>query len=376
MISKLGALFLPLALVALCATAALSQERGAVFDEAGALSDAEEREVQQAFDEAAGDTGQPLYAFLVPDEDVPEGEARKDLLREEADEAGVPNGAGVIVVAPEDEWALVSPEVDDAQGVFEEMVPGLRDGDYAGALVAGAGRISDESTAVPEAFAFGGGLLVVAGLVGGVLFARREARKRRELAHKRRLAEEEFASSGARMREFGEKEGLVRGYLEAQRPLLDRGTEEEVAALIEEAGGAGFGAEFNEAAGLLSSKPESALEKIREGEELLERALEKLDRAERTMDGYREAEGALDARLRQALEEIEAAEGPAREDGALVEAPDLRSEHRRLSEEAASRHGRRETFDPRELLAEVDALIGKARVHRERGRRPPNFREG
>jgi len=47
---------------------------------------------------------------------VPEGEARQDVLRKEAQEAGAPDDAGVVLFATEGEWGLVSPEVDNAQG--------------------------------------------------------------------------------------------------------------------------------------------------------------------------------------------------------------------------------------------------------------------
>lgn len=108
----------------------------------------------------------------------------------------------------------------------------------------------------------------------------------RELKRKRREAEEEFAALGTRMREFDEKESLVSGYLQAQRRLLDRRTEEEVESLIGEAASAGFGIELNEAANLLSSRPDAAAEKMRRGGELLDAALDRLNRAERTIDGY------------------------------------------------------------------------------------------
>lgn len=148
---KLTAVLFPLALLAFFSAAAIAQERDTVLDEAGVLSNAGEREVQQAFDEAAEATGDPLYAFLVPDQNVAEGEARRDLLRQEAEEEGAPDDAGVLLVAPEDGWALVSPEVEDARAVFETMRPEFRGGDYAQGLVAGAEYVADDASAVPEA---------------------------------------------------------------------------------------------------------------------------------------------------------------------------------------------------------------------------------
>jgi hypothetical protein len=77
----------------------------------------------------------------------------------------------------------------------------------------------------------------------------------RELEEQRQLAEGEFAELTERMDEFGEKERLVAGYLEAQRPLLDRRCEEEVETRIQDSRSAGFGREFNEAASHLAPPP-------------------------------------------------------------------------------------------------------------------------
>jgi hypothetical protein len=82
--------------VALAIFPALAAAQGSdtVHDEAGALSGPEEQRVQQAFDSAQEETGQPLYAFLVPNKGVEGQEARQDLLTREATEAQVPQDAG------------------------------------------------------------------------------------------------------------------------------------------------------------------------------------------------------------------------------------------------------------------------------------------
>ena len=59
------------------------------------------------------------------------------------------------------------------------------------------------------------------------MFRNRRAKKRR-IEEERRSAEEEFADLTVHLNEFDEKERLVAGYLEAQRPLLDQRTEEWV----------------------------------------------------------------------------------------------------------------------------------------------------
>ena len=97
---------------------------------------------------------------------------------------------------------------------------------------------------------------------GGALFLWNRRRREREIEEQRQLAEREFAELTERMDEFGEKERLVAGYLEAQRPLLDQRCEEEVETRIRDARSAGFGREFNEAASHLASDPRLAREKI------------------------------------------------------------------------------------------------------------------
>ena len=49
---------------------AAAQGPDTVFDDANALSAAEERDVQAAFDEASAESGDPLYAFLESDTNV------------------------------------------------------------------------------------------------------------------------------------------------------------------------------------------------------------------------------------------------------------------------------------------------------------------
>ena len=74
--------------VALAVFPALAAAQGSdtIYDEAGVLTGPEERRVQQAFDSAQEETGQPLYAFLVPNEGVEGQEARQELLTREATE--------------------------------------------------------------------------------------------------------------------------------------------------------------------------------------------------------------------------------------------------------------------------------------------------
>ena len=81
---------------------AAAQGSDTVYDEAGALSGSEEQRVQQAFDSAQEETGQPLYAFLVPNKGVQSQEARQELLTRETTEAQVPQEAGVVVIATND----------------------------------------------------------------------------------------------------------------------------------------------------------------------------------------------------------------------------------------------------------------------------------
>ena len=279
------------ALVCLPVPTAGAQDGDTVFDEAGVLTGPEEQRVQQALDEASADTDEPHYLLFVSGEDVPgevpRGEDRRDFLRAEAEEVGAPDEAGVIVVAPDDNWAVVSPEVENAQGVFEAMRPELQDRSYAEAAVTGAERISDDATIVPEVAGFGAGAALLVAVVGGALLTRRRLRRRRELAQKRRLAEDQFGLLRERMVEYSEKERLVSGYLEAQRALVAPSAAAEAQGHLDDANSAGFGAEFTEASSLFTSNPEEALDRIHRGNKLLDDALRSLDSAEETLDRHR-----------------------------------------------------------------------------------------
>jgi uncharacterized membrane protein YgcG len=352
-----------------------AQGSDTIYDEADVLSDSEEQRVQEAFDQAGEEAGQPLYAFLVPDANVESQEARRDLLTQEAQEENVPQDAGVIVVAPNDQWTqLANIDGTSEQAVHEAMVPDFQRGDFAAGLVAGAAEIQGEPVAPqndPAAgsngLPAGGTLLLLAVLAGVALLLRNRRRNRQRLEDERRAAEEEFANLTSRINEFDEKERLVGGYLEAQRPLLDQETEERVEALIEDARSAGFGGEFNEAASRLASDPTAARERMETGRRLLEGALEKLALAETTIDDYRAADDALDGKLRTAAEEIksaEEAEEEARAAGVSVEPQGLRPDYDRLAREATERTARRDEFDPRQAIAAVNTLTGRARERR------------
>ena len=199
------------------------------------------------------------------------------------------------------------------------------------------------------------------------MFRNRRANKRR-MEEERRSAEQEFAGLTVHLDEFDEKERLVSGYLEAQRPLLDQRTEKWVETRISDAKTTGFAQEFNEAASRLTSDPIGARERLERGRNLLGESMQKLYEAEKTMDDYRAADEALEGNLRAAKEEIQAAEEAeesARAEGVAVEALNLRPQYDRLAREAADRTSRREEFDPRHGLAAVEALAERARGHRK-----------
>jgi len=357
-----------------CPALAAAQDSDTVYDEAGALSGPEEQRVQQAFDSAQEETGQPLYAFLVPNKGVEGQKARQELLTREATEAQVPQDAGVVVVATNDGWGTTYNFPQDA---YNTMVPDFREGDFAAGLVTGAREIQGEPAAQdtqnePDAGTgglWGGGLLLLLATVAGalLLFRNRRANKRR-MEEERRSAEQEFADLTVHLDEFGEKERLVSGYLEAQRPLLDQRTEKWVETRISDAKTTGFAQEFNEAASRLTSDPIWARERMERGRNLLAESMQKLYEAEKTMDDYRAADEALEGNLRAAKEEIQAAEEAeeiARAEGVAVEALNLRPEYDRLTREAADRASRRDEFDPRHGLAAVEALAERARGHRK-----------
>jgi uncharacterized membrane protein YgcG len=353
---------------------AAAQGSDTVYDEAGVLSGPEEQHVQQAFDSAQQETGQPLYAFLVPNKGVEGQEARQELLTRKATEAQVPQDAGVVVVATNDGWGTTYNFPQDA---YNTMVPDFQEGDFAAGLVAGAREIQGEPAAQdaqndPDAgtggLQGGGLLLLVVAVAGALLLLRNRRANKRHIKEERRSAEEEFADLTVHLDEFGEKERLTSGYLEAQRSLLDQRTEEWVETRISDAKTAGFAQEFNEAASRLTSDPIWARERMEHGRNLLAESMQKLHEAERTMDDYRAADEVLDGRLGVAKEEIQAAEEAeetARAEGVSVEALNLRPEYDRVAREAADRASRRDEFDPRQSLAAVEALAERAREHRK-----------
>jgi uncharacterized membrane protein YgcG len=374
--SRLIALWLiSLALMAGACTAALAQGTDTVYDEAGVLTESQEQNVQEAFDSAQEESGQPIYAFLVPDTGVSSTQDRRDLLTQEAREANAPQDAGAIMVAPKDRWDVAA----NLNGVSEDAVsnamePGFRNGNFAAGLIAGADEIKGGPVAPsssPEGGAgllLGGGLLVLlAGAAALILFRNRRARRRR-IEQERGRAEEEFAGLTTRLEEFGEKEQLVSGYLEAQRPLLDQKTEEWVGVRISDANTAGFAQEFNEAASVLTSDPFRARELMGRGRDLLAGAIENLNEAERTMDAYRAADEALDDRLLAAEEGIQTAERAgkvARSEGVAVEPPKLRPDYDRLTRRIGDRASHRDEFDPRETLAALEEIYRQAREYDE-----------
>ncbi|MDQ3861932.1 MAG: TPM domain-containing protein [Actinomycetota bacterium] len=351
-------------------TLAAAQGSDTVYDEAGVLSGPQEQRVQQAFDSAQAQTGQPLYAFLVPNKGVEGQKARQELLRREATEAHAPQDAGIVVVATNDGWGTTYNFPQDA---YNAMVPDFREGDFAAGLVAGAREIQGEPAApgAQNNTDYGtvglGALLLLVAAVALLLLRNRRANKRR-LEEARRSAEEEFADLTVHLDELDEKERLVSGYLEAQRPLLDQRTEEWVEARISDAKTTGFAREFDEAASWLTSDPVLARERIQRGRSLLAESMQKLYEAEKTMDDYRAADEALDGRLRAAKEEIQAAEEAeerARAWGVAVDPLKLRPEYDRIARGAAERASLRDEFDPRRSLAEIEALAERARGHRE-----------
>ena len=87
---------------------ALAQDTDTIYDDAGVLTNSQEQKVQESFDSAREESGQPIYAFLVPDTGVEAPQARQALLTQEASEANVPQDAGVIMVAPEDRWDVAA----------------------------------------------------------------------------------------------------------------------------------------------------------------------------------------------------------------------------------------------------------------------------
>ena len=364
-----------LALLAGACPVVLAQDTDTVYDEAGVLTETQEQNVQEAFDSAREEAGQPIYAFLVPDTGVSTPQDRRDLLKQEANEANLPQDAGAIMVAPEDRWDVAA----NLNGVSEEAVsnamePEFADGNFASGLIAGADTIKGEpvtSQGNSEGGAgilLGGGLLVLlAGAAALVLFRNRRARRRR-IEQERSHAEEEFAGLTTHLDEFNQKEQLVSGYLEAQRPLLDQKTEDWVEVRISDANTAGFAQEFNEAASALTSDPFRARELMGRGRDLLAGAMQNLDEAERTMDEYRAADKALGDRLLAVDEEIQVAERAgqtARSEGVAIEPPNLRPEYDRLARRIGDRTSHRDELDARQTLTALEALGNQAREYDE-----------
>ena len=351
---------------------AVAQGSDTIIDEANELSDAQEQDVQQAFDAAGQESGQPLYVILTPQTGVEDQQARQELLIQEAREAGVSQDAGVVLVAPNDGWGQA---YNFPQYAYDAMLPDFQDGDFAAGLVAGAEEITGEPVAAqagsdPGAGGLPGGglLLLLVAAVGVLLWFRTRRSNRRRAEEERGAAEGEFAELTTRLDEFDGKERLVSGYLEAQRPLLDQRTEEWVEAKISDAKTAGFANEFNEASSQLHSDPVSARAMLARGRGLLEDALQKLDEAEKTIDDYRAADEALDGKLGAAREEIRAAEEAekaARAEGVAVEPLGLLDEYDPLAREAADRASRRDEFDPRQTLAAVEDLARRARERKQ-----------
>jgi uncharacterized membrane protein YgcG len=354
-------------------TLAAAQDSDTVYDEADVLSGSQEQQVQDEFDAAQQDTGQPLYAFLVPDTGVVDQADQRKLLEREAREEDLPQDAGVIVVAPNDGWAqLANIDGTSEQAVYETMRPGFEEGDFAAGLIAGAQGIQGEPVASqgdPGSGGLPGGglLLLLAAVAGVVLLLRRRRSNKRRVEEERRSAEGEFAELTTRLDEFDEKERLVSGYLEAQRPLLDHRAEEWIEAKISDAKTADFAQEFNDASSKLTTDPTSARASMERGRGLLDGAMGNLDEAEKTIDDYRAADDTLDGKLRSAADEIRAAEEAeesARAQGVAVEHQELRPEYDRLAREAADRASRRDEYDPRQALAAVEALAERARARR------------
>ena len=375
--SRLIALCLiSLSMLAGTCSVALAQGTDTVYDEAGVLTGSQEQKVQAAFDSAQEEAGQPIYAFLVPDTGVNSMQARRDLLTREAGDADVPQDAGVIVVAPNDRWDVAA----NLNGISEDTVsnamePDFRNGDFASGLIAGADEIRGGPAAAqgnPEdgvGVLPGSGLLLLLLLAGAaaLVVLRNRRANRLRIEQERRTAEEEFAGLTAHLNEFDEKEKLVSGYLEAQRPLLDQRAEDMVETTISEAKSSGFAQEFNEAASRLTSDPVSARRLMERGRGLLQESMQKLQESEKIMDEYRAADEALESRLRAARQEIRAAEEAeeqARSEGVSVERQELRPEYDRLDREVADRASRRDEFDPRQSLAAVEALAELARGHK------------
>src|SRR4028119_231206 len=150
--SFLAALAAALAFALFLPAFAAAQGSDTIFDDADELSDAEEQNVQQAFDASQQEAGQPPYAFPTPETGVEDQQAQQELLNQRASEERLPQDAGVIVVAPDDGW-VQSANLDGVseQEIYEAMRPDFAEGDFAAGLVAGAGEIAGEPVAAAGA---------------------------------------------------------------------------------------------------------------------------------------------------------------------------------------------------------------------------------
>src|SRR5215218_8261573 len=144
----LTVLFLVAPAVVLAPTAA-AQDRDTVFDEAGVLSPADEREVQSAFDGVGAESGDPLYAFLVSDTNA-EGAERRELFLNEAQEAGAPPDARVILGDTEARWDLVRVAGDSDEAVRHPTPPDPRDRGCGEARLPGPADIQDNLSVLPD----------------------------------------------------------------------------------------------------------------------------------------------------------------------------------------------------------------------------------
>lgn len=379
--SRLKATLLTLTLLAMLFTTpavALAQQGdlpdNTIFDEADVLTDAQERDVQESFE----GSGTEIYAFLESDTGVVRGDAQAQVeyAQNLVNQENVPGGTGVVVLAPEERWF----QTNLPNSVRDDMSAEFGQEAWAEGLIAGAEGISGGaasqggsgagSGAGADAGFPGGGLLLLplVAIAGLFLLARNRRTRRRKLVENRRKAEEGFTDLTDRINAFSEKERLVSGYLEAQRPLLDQATEGEIESRIREANSLGFGKELNEAGGQLESDPTAALAGVENGRKLLDEADRNLDEAEKEIDHYRAADEALDGHLREAADEMalaEAAEHRALEAGADIDPGNpLRPEYDRLAREAAARAANRDEYDPREAVAATTALAEKARARR------------
>ena len=210
-----------------CPALAAAQGSDTVYDEAGALSGPEEQRVQQAFDSAQEETGQPLYAFLVPNKGVEGQEAQARPTDQGGHRGASPAGCRGSRGCHE-RW-LGHARTNFSAGRIQYDGSGLSG---RGLRSRARGRSTTRFGASPQHRTRKTNLKMVwasagrrstptsSGGGGALLLFRNRRAKRRRIEEERRTAEEEFADLTVRLDEFDEKERLVSGYLEAQRPLL------------------------------------------------------------------------------------------------------------------------------------------------------------